>query len=135
RLHHARAPEPIQHHVPQLLYPALQLLVHFLQPAPTFVPVRDQILPRVHHVTALDVAHVALLGEAAQEDFGDGGTQDERFGGVGFGDFGHVGVRVRVVNLVEGEYGGEFGGYEGGDEGVHGFIGPGFEGRFEGEGV
>ena len=54
---------------------------------------------------------------------------------MGFGDFGDVGVRVRVVDLVEGDDGGEFGGHEGRDEGGEVGRGPCFQGGFEGESV
>ena len=54
---------------------------------------------------------------------------------MGFGDFGNVSVRVRVVDFIQGDDCWEFGGYEGGHQGGDFCGGPCFERGFEGEGV
>lgn len=95
----------------------------------------EQVVTGVDRVAAFDVADETLFGESAEEDFGDGAAEDDGVGGVELGDFGDVGVRVRVVDFVEGEDGGEFFGDQGGNDGGDGEVAPGFEGLFKGESV
>ena len=92
-------------------------------------------MPRIDELAALDVAHEALLGEFAEEDLGNGGAEDQGRCGVSFGDFGDVGVRVGMIDFVEGDYSREFDGYEGGHKGGEVREGPCLQGGFEGEGV